>query len=97
MIVRYHELAMREVVETTEHYAQLRDGLGEEFRQELDLVVSMIAKAPYQFEQIRPGMRRCLLRRFPYGVYYRLPDANVVQVVVVKHHSRKPGYGLRRS
>jgi plasmid stabilization system protein ParE len=97
MIVRYHESAKREIVEITKHYAELRNGLGKEFRQELDGIVELIAGAPRQFEQVRPGMHRCLLSRFPYGVYYRILDANEVQIVVVKHHSRKPGYGMRRS
>ena len=96
MIVRYHELASREVIETTKYYAELRDGLGAEFRQELDGIVDMIAEEPLRFEQVRPGIRRCLLSRFPYGIYYRILDAELVQIVVVKHHSRRPGYGMQR-
>jgi plasmid stabilization system protein ParE len=51
---------------------------------------------PLQFEQVRPGIRRFLLEHFPYGIYYRLPDAGTVRISVVKHHSRRPGYGMRR-
>ena len=83
MIVRYHELAKREVIETTRYYAELREGLGAEFRKEPDNVVALIAESPARFEEIRPGMRRCLLRRFPFGVYYRILDADLIEIVVV--------------
>ncbi|MEX2093789.1 MAG: type II toxin-antitoxin system RelE/ParE family toxin [Pirellulales bacterium] len=96
MIVRYNELAKREVIETTKYYAELREGLGAEFRKELGEVVALIAESPTRFEDIHSGMRRCLLKRFPYGVYYRILDADLVEIVVVKHHSRRPGYGMRR-
>jgi plasmid stabilization system protein ParE len=96
MTVRYLELAKREVIETTKYYAELREGLGTEFRKELSEAVALIAESPAQFEEVRPGMRRVLLKRFPYGVYYRILDADRVEIVVVKHHSRRPGFGMRR-
>jgi plasmid stabilization system protein ParE len=49
-----------------------------------------------RFEQVRPGIRRYLLERFPYGIYYRTPNEETVQILVVKHHSRRPGFGMRR-
>jgi plasmid stabilization system protein ParE len=96
MIVRYHELAKHEVIETTKYYAELREGLGAEFRKELNDVVALITDSPIQFEEVHPGVRRVLLKRFPYGVYYRILGTDLIQIVVVKHHSRRPGYGLRR-
>jgi plasmid stabilization system protein ParE len=63
---------------------------------ELSRAIETITSDPLRFEQIGPGIRRCLVNRFPYCVYYRLPDAETVQIVVVKHHSRHPGYGMRR-
>ena len=96
MIVRYLEPAKREIIETTKYYAKLREGLGAEFRKELDDDIALIAESPARFEEYRSGMRRCLLKRFPYGVYYRILDADLIEVVVVKHHSRRPGYGMWR-
>ena len=51
---------------------------------------------PVAFEQVRPGIRRYLLDRFPYGIYYRMPDENAIRIIAVRHHSRRPGYGMRR-
>ena len=96
MIVRYHAMARRDVIEATEHYVNERPELGAEFLDELDTAEHLIAENPLQFEQVRPGIRRYLLARFPYGVYYRIPDTDTVQIIVVKHHSRRPGFGMRR-
>jgi toxin ParE1/3/4 len=96
MIVRYHELARQEVIDTIRYYAGLREGLGVEFRKELGGIVELISRGPTRFEEFRPGIRRCLLKRFPYAVCYRIVNADLVQIVVVKHHSRRPGYGMRR-
>jgi plasmid stabilization system protein ParE len=96
MIVRYHSLAKREVIEAAIFYEKERDGLGAEFLDELDKAERMIAGNPELFEEVRPGIRRCLVERFPYGVYYRTPDVHTVQIVIVKHHRRRPGLGMRR-
>lgn len=96
MIVRYHELARQEVIEIAKYYGELRDGLGSEFLQELDNAVAIIEDNPALFEEIRPGYRCCLLERFPYSVIYRIVDQQLVRVVVVKHHKRRPGFGMRR-
>jgi plasmid stabilization system protein ParE len=96
MIVRYHELARQEVIEITKYYAELRTGLESEFLQELDSALSIVEANPVLFEEIRPGYRCCMLKRFPYSVIYRIVDPQLVRVVVVRHHSRRPGHGMRR-
>ena len=41
------------------------------------------------------GIRRCLMRRFPYGIYCRV-EADEIRILVVKHHSRHPDYWKER-
>lgn len=89
-------LAQRDVDEAAAYYARHREGLDKEFLAELEAGARVIQGNPLRFEQVRPGIRRYLLKRFPYGIYYRLPDAERVQIIVVKHHRRRPGYGMRR-
>jgi plasmid stabilization system protein ParE len=89
-------LARRDIDEAANYYLRQRAGLDDEFLAEVDAAFNMIVARPRQFEQIRPGIHRFILDRFPYGIYYRIPDLRPVQIIVVKHHSRRPGYGLRR-
>jgi toxin ParE1/3/4 len=88
--------AQHDIAEAAKYYNHHRPGLGDEFLAEIDKAVAAVAADPVAFEQVRPGIRRYLVRRFPYGIYYRMPDENTVRIVVVRHHSRRPGYGMRR-
>ena len=92
----YHELARKEVIETTEHYARIRPELGAEFLAEFTSGIEAILASPDAFKQVRSGIRCYLLERFPYGIYYREPVGGVVRIIAVRHHSRRPGYGMRR-
>jgi hypothetical protein len=51
---------------------------------------------PLRFEKIRSNIRRCFVDRFPYGEYFRMPKKDTIRIIVVRHHSRHPGYGMRR-
>ena len=41
------------------------------------------------------GTRKFLLRRFPYGVVYRITKS-AIQVIAVAHGRRRPGYWKSR-
>jgi plasmid stabilization system protein ParE len=89
--------AQRDIAKAAEHYRQQREGLQNEFLEDVDASVERIVLDPTLFEQVRLGIRRCLLERFPYGVYYRTPDPDTVRIIIVRHHSRHPNVGMRRS
>jgi toxin ParE1/3/4 len=74
MIVRYHSSARQEIIDITRYYARVRRELGEEFGTALDAAISTVASDPLRLEQVRPGIRRILLKRFPYGVTRRRND-----------------------
>jgi plasmid stabilization system protein ParE len=96
MKLRYHELARKEVLDIKTYYRDIRPELAVEFLAELDAAIRQIKAEPLRFEQVRKGIRRCSLERLPYGIYYRIPDPKTVRIIVIRHHSRQPGYGMRR-
>ncbi len=57
--------------------------------------ISGIAELPVRYAIVRGNIRRCMLRRFPYGVYYHKTSEGI-RILVIKHHSRHPDYGLDR-
>ena len=70
-------------------YERQRPGLGVDFRLELQAALDRVAEKPELYQMIRRDTRRALLRRFPYGVFYRVyPEAIVV--VAVMHGRRDP-------
>lgn len=70
-------------------------GLGESFLSEVKFAADYIAAQPKSCAIIHRNTRRLLLRRFPYCLYYRLIDEQIV-VVACFHSSRKPGLWKRR-
>ena len=70
-------------------YEGQRSGLGLEFRAELKATLDRLAANPSLYQVVHRATRRALLRRFPYGVFYRVyPEAIVV--VAVMHGRRAP-------
>jgi len=75
--------------EAVSWYESRRLGLGLRLLDELDYVMNRIAAAPLQFPEIHSGVRRALLNRFPYSVYFVAGDEQV-EVIAVLHQHRHP-------
>src|SRR6266545_1957340 len=66
-----------------------RPGLSLEFRSALDLTFSAIGGNPALYAPIYRELRRALLRRFPYAVFY-VERTDELIVAAVLHTSRNP-------
>ena len=72
-------------------YEEQQRGLGTRFLDGLTEVFARIAENPLQFPELEKGMRRALLRRFPYGIYFvPEPKPNRVVILAVLHMHRHP-------
>lgn len=70
-------------------YDQQRAGLGARFLAEIDHLIRRLAENPRVFPLSHDGLRRALLRRFPYALFFRIePDA--VYILACAHHHRDP-------
>ncbi len=96
MEIEYHPAIERELREIIEHYNSVSPGLGNEFLNEFERQVLNIASNPLQWVEIQDGVRRALLRRFPYMMYFRVVRKELLRITVVKHQRRHPGFGLKR-
>ena len=56
-------------------YEKEREGLGSEFLDAVEKIVKVIAENPERFPAIRNDIRRAVLRRFPYSIFYRIVSA----------------------
>lgn len=70
-------------------YERESPGLGLDFLAELRAVYARIAEGPLLYRDLRAGIRRALLRRFPYAVYF-VVEETVVVVLAVLHAQRDP-------
>jgi plasmid stabilization system protein ParE len=79
-----------------EWYEAEEVGLGDHFLTELDGIVERARAMPGQFPEIGRSLRRALLRRFPYSVYF-LDRGDAVIVFAVLHQHRNPAEWQRRA
>ena len=78
-----------DILEAALWYEERLDGLGLQFLGELDQVIERVAETPRLFPEIAPGVRRALLHRFPYSVYFEYsPEGSAV--IAVLHQHRHP-------
>lgn len=50
-----------------------------------------IVESPNRWTVVDEDIRRCLTRKFPYGILYTIED-DYILIVAVMHCSREPGY-----
>ncbi len=81
--------ATREIGEAREWYENQLSGLGEEFINTLEIRLTQLPLSPLSHKEILPGIRRFLLPRFPYAVFYTV-QADLVHILAVLHERRTP-------
>ena len=91
----FHPAARTELREGVLFYEAEAQGLGAEFAAEVRAIVDQILEYPDAGSLVDAGVRRRLLRRFPYGIVY-LCDIEPISIVAVMHQRRRPGYWLTR-
>ena len=95
MSIIYHPEAEAELMESAQFYSRRVPGLGADFLDTVDTAIALISEAPESWRIIRHDVRRYLLPRFPFAIFYRvLPDH--LRILAVKHHSRRTDYRLNR-
>jgi plasmid stabilization system protein ParE len=70
-------------------YDKQQKGLAREFRLCVEEAMERIRSMPELYAEIDGGVRRCLVRRFPYAIYYKVEATRIV-VIAVMHTSRDP-------
>jgi len=81
--------AAQEARDAARWYDDRSPGLGLEFTRALDAVTEAVARFPEAFPLLRGDVRRALLRRFPYAVFFALTEQGIVVLSIV-HCRRDP-------
>jgi toxin ParE1/3/4 len=96
-----HTLSIRkeaeaDIAEAYQYYESCREGLGAEFVFCIDESISRIQNNPKQFRNVQEAVRRALVRKFTYGVYYTISDNRIIVLAVI-HARRNPRHWQSRS
>lgn len=82
--------AEAELLAARDWYENQRDGLGQEFV-DVREAVSEAATRPLSFPTVHGEIRRAILRRFPYGVFFRIVTDEIIILGVIhgRRHSQQ--------
>jgi plasmid stabilization system protein ParE len=90
---RYHLLirpeARAEAAEAAAWYEAREQGLGRDFLRAFRAATDLLRRNPLHYQVVVEEMRRVLLRRFPYGVFYEIHGSDIV-VLGCMHGARDP-------
>ena len=89
MIIRFTPEADAELTDARVWYSHQRKDLDLEFMQCIDDVLSSVARNPHMFPFVYRELRRAVVRRFPFAVFYEL-RSDEIQVIAVFHSRRDP-------
>ena len=93
--VRLRPEAELDLADAAFWYEAQQSDLGRQFLGEALAIFTALAESPQLHPVVHRKTRRALLRRFPFGVYYRIETTAIV-VVAVMHGSRNPNRWKRR-
>lgn len=81
--------AEKDLSDAAAWYEAQRPGLGHQFLEEVRAIFLKISETPLIYPNIHRNIRRALIHRFPFGVYYQVKDSEVI-IFAVMHGSRNP-------
>ncbi len=96
MTVLFDPLAASEYNDAYEYFEAQKKGLGEKFRLSVWAGISILEQFPEIGEEVRPGIRKILLKHFPYKLIYSVTD-RIVYIIAVSHGHREPDYWIDRN
>ncbi len=76
-------------------YEDQVSGLGSDFLNAVEAALYSIKRNPETYPAVHGAVRRCLIRRFPYAVFYWIEPSRIV-VLAVFHVRRDPASWKKR-
>jgi plasmid stabilization system protein ParE len=91
MKIAFFRGAAEDLIEAAEYYEMRQRGLGGDVAAEVQRVVALLLETPTLGERLDRVHRRVQLKRFPYGLIFRL-EGDVIRVVAIAHRRRRARY-----
>ena len=84
--VRFLEEAEGDIDNARDWYESQLESLGDSFYDHIRNGISQIAKTPFLYREIHKGIRRYIVHKFPFGIYY-LADkkSDVISIIGIIH------------
>lgn len=85
-----------ELDEAYSWYENQQAGLGDEFLECVDEILNRICQMPESYAVVYSDIRRAVLQRFPYAIYYRIVSSRII-VIAIFHGRRNPKTWQKRT
>lgn len=92
---KFHPDAIEEYLGAVAYYADISPKLGKSFIEAIESGLTKIHLFPEAWQVVAGDVRRHLIDRFPFGIYYCI-DEDIVMIYAVMHMSRHPDYWKNR-
>jgi len=95
MNIRYLKLAKLEFHDSIKYYETQQKGLGKKFDNSIKKSIDKILEFPNAFYKIDNSIRKYVVNKFPYNIYYLIEDDTIV-ILSIASQRKKPLYWIDR-
>ena len=95
MTYSFHPKAELELNHSVAHYEESQPHLGMEFAEEVFQTIHRILDFPKAWQIMDGDIRRCLTKRFPFGVIYYQKNEQII-ILAIMQLNREPYYWADR-
>lgn len=89
--------AYRDIGTAALWYADRSAGLGHDFLRSVDVALAQIQRTPQIFPVVHGSIRRAILRRFPYAIYFAIAEDDGTRVIACMHMHRDSKHWRKRA
>lgn len=95
MKYHFHPEAYSELNDAVVFYDRCQKDLGLEFTREVYNAIQNVLQYPFAWTSLSQNTRRCILKRFPYGIIYQIKE-DMILIIAIMQLNRKPLYWNKR-
>lgn len=89
--VRLRPEAQIEFNQSIDWYEDRRRGLGQQFIESIDFAINSIVETPEHSPRVHKDLRCKSVKGFPYQIFYRVLDQQIIEVISIFHVRQHPG------
>ena len=91
MILKISKLAFLEIEDAKDYYNLQKTTLGDNFKEDIKKSIKNIKNFPNLYPNITDDLKRCVLHRFPYSIFFSITNDTIL-ILSVAHQHRNPFY-----
>lgn len=91
MTLKISQIAFLEIEDAKEFYNLQKPTLGDTFKNDVKKTIENIKNFPNLYPNITNELKRTVLHRFPYSIFYAITNDTIL-ILSVAHQHRKPFY-----